>query len=494
MDISLVLDSSSSTALHQQLYAEIRSAILSGRFAAADRLPSSRALAQSLSVSRMTVTECYEQLIAEGYLEPRRGSGTYVCSVLPELAFSPASRHTRDVAAPRLEKPIRLSRYGVELQTHLAKKSGPPGAALRMDYLGPDISNFPARIWSRLLARHSRNPKRELFEYAPDARGLLPLRQAIAHYLRKARAVDCTVEQIILLSGSQQAVDISARVLLNDHDAVAIESPGYLVAARVFTAQGAALMPIAVDEEGMDISTLPRAQTKSPKLVYVTPSHQFPTGASLSLSRRLALLEWARRHNAVILEDDYDSEYRYSGRPLPSLQGMASGVPVLYVGTFSKTLFPGLRIGYAVVPKSLVRIFARAKFLADRQGPSIEQYALADFLNEGHHERHIRRMRQLYGRRRRVLVDSLLRHFGEAVTIRGDNSGMHLFAEFDLKITERQALARAAAAGVRLERVHRFDSPKRSRTAQVAFIFGFARLSERTLRDGVARLATAFRG
>lgn len=492
-----MLDPSSSTALHQQLYQGIRAGILSGRFAAADRLPSSRALARSLSVSRMTVTECYEQLIAEGYLEPRRGSGTYVCAVLPELAFSPASRGKRDGIAPMAEKPIRLSRYGAELQTHLAKTAGPPDSALRMDYLGPDVSNFPARVWSRLLARHSRNAKRELFQYAPDVRGYRPLRQAITHYLKKARAVDCDVEQVILVSGSQQALDIAARVLLNDHDTVAVESPGYLAAARVFTAQGATLIPIPVDEEGMDISKLDRAKTAAPKMVYVTPSHQFPTGAALSLSRRLALLGWARQHNVVILEDDYDSEYRYSGRPLPSLQGMAAGAPVLYVGTFSKTLFPGLRIGYAVAPKSLVRVFARAKFLADRQGASIEQYALTDFLNEGHHERHIRRMRQLYGQRRRVLVDALVKHFGETVTIRGDNSGMHLFAEFDLHITEQQAFALAAKAGVRLERAHRFkesgvDLPKRARI-QPAFIFGFARMSERTLRDGVARLATAFR-
>ena len=492
MDISLVLDPSSSTALHRQLYTELRSGILLGRFAASDKLPSSRALAQSLSVSRMTVTQCYDQLIAEGYLEPRRGSGTYVCSVLPELTFSPASPK-RDATKADPERPVRLSRYGIELQAHLTKMQTASPPALRLDYLGPDVSNFPTRVWSRLLARHSRNAKRELFEYAPDARGHRPLREAIAHYLKKARAVDCDADQIILVNGSQQAVDLSARILLNDGDAVALESPGYLAAARVFSAQGATIVPIAVDEEGMDVSRLQRLKTKAPKLVFVTPSHQFPTGASLSLTRRLALLDWASQHNAVILEDDYDSEYRYSGRPLPSLQGMASGAPVLYVGTFSKTLFPGLRIGYAVVPRSLVRVFARAKFLADRQGPSIEQYALTDFLNEGHYERHIRRMRRLYGQRRGVLVDLLRKHFGDAVVIRGDNSGMHLLAEFDLKISEREAFARAANAGVRLERVHRFEETKRSGRHRASFLFGFAQLSERTLRDGVARLAAAFR-
>jgi GntR family transcriptional regulator/MocR family aminotransferase len=494
MDVSLVLDPASSTPLHQQLYTEIRSAILVGRFSAAEKLPSSRALAQSLSVSRMTVTECYGQLIAEGYLEPRRGSGTYVCSILPELAFSPASRGKRSRSTTAPDGPIRLSRYGIELQTHLSKRNGPAKTLLRLDYLGPDVSNFPTRLWSRLLARHSRNAKRELFEYAPDSRGHQPLREAIAHYLRKARAVRCDAEQVILVSGSQQAVDLSARVLLNDGDAVAIENPGYLAAARVFSAQGATLSPVDVDEEGMVVAKLDSLKSKPPKLVYVTPSHQFPTGASLSLARRLALLKWARQHGSVIFEDDYDSEYRYSGRPLPSLQGMASGVPVLYVGTFSKTLFPGLRIGYAVVPKSLIRVFARAKFLSDRQGPSIEQYALTDFLNEGHYERHIRRMRQLYGRRRGVLADALSKHFGEAVTIRGDNSGMHLYAEFTLNISEQEAFTRAIKAGLRLERVHRFDEAERSRSTRSAFIFGFARLSERTIRDGVARLAIAFRG
>lgn len=495
MDVSIILDTGSPIALRQQIYTEIRAAILGGRFAPALRLPSSRSLADSLSVSRMTVTEAYEQLIAEGYLEPRRGSGTYVCAVLPEssmytLPVSPG----RHVTEAPTEPSIRFSRYGRELEGYLANERTSMRGVIRMDKLGPDLTHFPVSLWSRLLARHSRTAKHELFEYTSDARGHKPLRAAIAAYLRKARAVQCEWQQVILVNGSQQAVDLCARILVDDGDVVAMESPGYLPAARVFAGQGAQILQIPVDEAGMNVMQLPTLGNAKdgtvPKLVYVTPSHQFPTGASLSLPRRLALLNWATQNNALIFEDDYDSEYRYGGRPLPSLQGMVPEAPVLYIGTFSKTLFPGLRIGYAVLPERLARVFASAKFMADRQGSSIEQCALADFLAEGHFERHVRRMRKLYGRRRAILREALRRQFGARVTISGDDSGMHLYATFKLDLSENEAYRRALAAGVRLERVpHAVGAPC---NRSVPFVFGFAGLADRSIREGITRLASAF--
>jgi GntR family transcriptional regulator/MocR family aminotransferase len=501
VDVSIILDTDSPIALRQQIYTEIRAAILGGRFAPALRLPSSRSLADSLSVSRMTVTEAYEQLIAEGYLEPRRGSGTYVCAVLPESSmYTEPAPQRRAAGESRSESPIRFSRYGRELEGYLANDRPRMRGVIRMDKLGPDLTHFPVSLWSKLLARHSRTAKHELFEYASDARGHKPLRAAIAAYLRKARAVQCEWQQIILVNGSQQAVDLCARILIDDGDVVAMESPGYLAAARVFAGQGAQILQIPVDEAGMNVSQLPILGVNGdedinggiPKIVYVTPSHQFPTGASLSLPRRLALLNWARQNNALILEDDYDSEYRYGGRPLPSLQGMIPDAPVLYIGTFSKTLFPGLRIGYAVLPERLARVFASAKFMADRQGSSIEQCALADFLAEGHFERHIRRMRKLYGRRRTILREALRRHFGARVTITGDDSGMHLYATFRLDLAENEAYRRALEAGVRVDRVPHGTGPTRNRDRSVPFVFGFAGLTDRSIREGITRLATAW--
>ncbi len=443
----------------------------------------------------MTITEAYEQLIAEGYLEPRRGSGTYVCAVLPESSMYPTAppRH-RPAQEPVRESPVRFSRYGRELEGHLANDRLPTRGVIRMDKLGPDLTHFPVSLWSKLLARHSRAAKHELFEYASDARGHKPLRAAIADYLRKARAVQCEWQQIILVNGSQQAVDLCARILVDDGDVVAMESPGYLAAARVFTGQGARILHIPVDEAGMNVAHLPAldAGEDIPRLVYVTPSHQFPTGASLSLPRRLALLNWATQNNALILEDDYDSEYRYGGRPLPSLQGMVPDAPVLYIGTFSKTLFPGLRIGYAVLPERLARVFASAKFMADRQGSSIEQCALADFLAEGHFERHIRRMRKLYGRRRTILREALRRHFAARVAISGDDSGMHLYATFKFGMGEHEAYRRALEAGVRVERVPHALGITRNHDRAVPFILGFAGLTDRTIREGITRLATAW--
>jgi GntR family transcriptional regulator/MocR family aminotransferase len=331
--------------------------------------------------------------------------------------------------------------------------------------------------------RRLRSAAPELFDYADQSAGYGPLRDEIAAYVSRSRAVRCTPEQVIIVNGSAQGIDLCVRLLLEPGDEVAIENPGYQGAHRIFAGYGARLRPARIDENGIVIRDL----GKKARLVYVTPSHQFPKGVAMSLTRRLELIEWSRRHNAVLIEDDYDSEFRYSGPPLPSLQGLATGVAVIYIGTFSKVMFPSLRIGYVIAPPSLVPRLRRAKWLADRQTPVPEQAALADFISEGHLERHIRRMRRMYGGRRDALVESLERHFGDRVQVRGDAAGMHVLVRFQ---DSERITANAAAGKVQLvssAACYLTEPPPGE------FILGFSSIGERSIREGIRRLAESTR-
>ncbi len=475
MPAAIVLDRSSSAPLHRQIYDQWRQGVLTGRFRCAERVPSTRELSTALAVSRSTVTLAYEQLVAEGYLESSRGSGTYVCRELPDQLLRPNHKQiTRGEEAP----PIRLSRYGAGLNDDFGYPRIPPGF-IRFTQWRPDLTLFPIAIWRKLVMRRLRSASPELFDYSDESSGFGPLRNEIAAYVSRSRAVRCTPDQVIIVNGSAQGIDLCVRLLLERGDQVAIENPGYQGAHRIFAAYGARLRPAGIDDNGIVIGDLSRKA----RLVYVTPSHQFPTGVAMSLTRRLELIEWSRRHNAVLIEDDYDSEYRYSGPPLPSLQGLATGVAVIYIGTFSKVMFPSLRIGYIIAPPSLVARVRRAKWLADRQTPVPEQAALADFIAEGHLERHIRRMRRIYGGRRDALVEALERHFGDRVQIRGDAAGMHLLVRF---LDGARIAERAAAAKVQL-----VSSAASYLTEALSgeFILGFSSISERSIREGIRRLA-----
>jgi GntR family transcriptional regulator/MocR family aminotransferase len=333
-------------------------------------------------------------------------------------------------------------------------------------------------VWQKLLARNLRAADPRMFDYSAGGWPLEALRREIAAYAARSRAVRAEPEQVIVVNGSQQALDLCARLLLDPGDEVAIEEPGYQGARQIFQTCGARLRPMPVGADGVD----PRGLGRCTRVLYVTPSHQFPTGASLSVARRLELIEWARRTGAAILEDDYDSEYRYNGPPLPAMHGLAGGAPVIYIGTFSKVMFPGLRIGYVIAPKSLAKAFARAKWLADRQTPMLEQAALADFLREGHLERHIRRMRRLYGRRREALVESLERCFGARSRVVGDPAGMHALVRFeDDGIAARAEAGRVQVVG---SAAYYLGTPPTGE-----FVFGFSALNERAIREGVKRLA-----
>lgn len=484
MELTLALDHQSDVPLHRQVYAELRKAILTGRLLPCQRVPSTRALARSLNISRTTVTQSYEQLLSEGYLETRHGSGTFVCSQLPdellhvpEIETSPQSK----------DAPILLSRYAQYLVETPFALQPEPALDICFRYGRPALQQFPIALWRKLLAQRCQSDPGWL-DYATDPQGYFPLRVAIAKYLSRARAVQCEPEQIVMTNGTQQALDLILRVLIEPGETIAIEDPGYLSARKVFLSHRATLLPIPVDESGLIVEKLVASVTDAVRLVYVTPSHQFPTGATLSLTRRLELLSWAQQMGALILEDDYDSEYRYGDRPIPALQGLDRSGSVLYIGTFSKVLFPSLRMGYIVLPPSLVPLIAHAKWLSDRQLPTLEQQVLTDFIEEGHLESHIRKMRAHYDRRRQVLVEALQQHFGEKVRLLGEKAGIHVMVRFFLALSDGEIVQRAAALGVGLMPA----APHYWMQGGAGeFILGYGELSEDAIAEGIHRLAMA---
>ena len=514
MDTLFTLDlrPDSDVPLHRQVYEQIRTAVLTGRVRSHQKLPASRQLAQSLGISRTTVIQSYAQLISEGYLETRRGAGTFVSAEIPDSLLTTSivktSQHLLS-SAPSTPDSFFLSTYGQRLFT-TATPSERTQDRLSFRYWRPDLSLFPIKQWQRLVNRCSLADT-SWMTYSAEPMGYEPLRAAISTYISQARAVTCEPSQILITQGTQQALGLVAQVLLNEGDAIALEDPGYLSARKVFSSHGAVPMPIPVDGEGLSVEALEKlsADQLTPKLAYVTPSHQFPTGVLMSLSRRLALLEWAQRTGGLIVEDDYDSEYRYGGRPIPALQGLDTHGRVLYVGTFSKVMFPALRLGYMVLPPALVPVFRRAKWVCDRQCSMLHQSALTTFINEGHLVKHIRRMRTVYAERRACLVASL-QTLGD-VEVLGDPAGLHVMVRLPLaqaKLSAQALVEQAANKGVSLfEVAPYYDSAiaessanpgfvPGSKTAQEnrerGFIFGFGGLSNAEIEDAIARIKPLF--
>ena len=481
MDLAIHLDKNSQTPLYQQVTAQIRIAILQGRLKPNQKLPSSRNLAYSLTISRSTVTLSYEQLESEGYLITRRGSGTYICSQIPDdwLKSEPVDPVTNEKG-----QKYPLSEFGRNLLSIGQLELSEPDYDISFRYGNPASEYFPLKQWRKFLTRYSDNCP-ELLNYASDAAGYFPLRQEIANYLARSRAVRCRAEQVIIINGSQQALNLIARLMLDTGDWVAMENPGYLGARHCFMGQLANIQPITITEEGVDVEALSGYQQNF-KLVYVTPSHQFPTGVTLSLSRRIALLQWAEKTNTLIIEDDYDSEYRYGEQPIPSLQGMDRSHSVIYIGTFSKIVFPSLRIGYLVMPDNWIPIISKAKWLCDRFCPILEQYALTDWIAQGYFERHIRRMRQLYNLRRQALIRAFEKYFGDRVTIFGANAGIHVMVKIKTSLPDEVVIQKAAEAGIGLISARGYYLQPRY---QGEFIFGYAQLTEAQIDRGISILA-----
>jgi len=464
--------------LFRQIYSGLRQAILSGALPAGSRLPSTRDLCEQLSVSRTVVLLAYDLLLAEGFAVGRGGSGTYV----PEgLGRSTPKREKR---AARL----RLSRYGSAAAEAVEAVDSPRRKSLpvRYDfaYGRSAIESFPLEMWRRTLMRHARQAPIREFEYGPAA-GSLVLREAICAHLRRSRAVVCDPSELIVVNGSQQAIDLVARVLVERGDRVAIEDPQYNGTREVLRAAGAQLLPVPVDRDGLIPARLP----EQAGLVFVTPSHQFPTGAILSLARRLALLEWARRKNSIIVENDHDGEFHYEGRPLESLQGLDTEGRIVYLGTFSRTVFPALRIGYLIVPKSLASAFTAAKWLNDLHSATLEQETLAEFINSGMYERHLRRLRRRNTARREALLDAVQTYLGDRVEVTGDGSGAHIVLWPLKRVSESAIVAQAASRGVGVYGISHCCLAKPSRTG---IILGYSRMNEAQIREGIRLLSQSF--
>jgi GntR family transcriptional regulator/MocR family aminotransferase len=448
-------------------------------------MPSTRTIAADTHVSRITAVIAYDQLIAEGYAEPRRGSGTYVAAA---LARDGALRARRQ---PIASAPARLSAYGrrvIATTRGQAPSWAPRPASLPYDfrYGRPAIGDFPHALWRRLLARRARRASHRALDYGPPE-GLPELRAALADYLRRSRAVVCDESQIVVVSGSQQALDLVGRVLFDAGDRVLLEEPHYAGARRAFRGIGARLRALPVDGEGLDVGRLAGGGQRF-RAAYVTPSHQFPLGVVMSVSRRLALLAWAERTGAYVVEDDYDSEYRYVGRPIESLQGLDRTGRVLYVGTFSQVLFPSLRLGYLVLPRPLVEVFRTAKALADTGSATLEQGALADFMREGHYERHLRRSRARVARRRAALLEAIEAHLGDRAEVCGADAGLHVVVWLRSVRRERlpELIERSASAGVGVYPA----APCYLRPPpRAGLLLGYASLDEAEIRRGIERLA-----
>ena len=480
--VSRRLDTKSSEPLYRQLYDRLRVAILSGNLRPGSKLPSTRGMAQELGLARNTVMTAYGQLLAEGYLEGELGSGTYVCKALPEHLLHASMARPPVAGTPEL--PPKLSRRGAALASipnpvYLGHKTVCP---FRLGL--PALDEFPFALWARLTARYWRSKPSHLLAYG-DPGGYWPLREAIAGYLATSRGVCCHPSQVIIVSGSQQGLDLAAKVLLDPGESAWIEDPGYNGARGAFLAAGVHLIPVAVDDEGMNFPRVAGQQGKV-RLAYVTPAHQYPLGITMSMSRRLALLDWANHADAWILEDDYDSEYRYAGRPLAALQGIDSQERVIYLGTFSKVLFPSLRLGYLVVPRSLIDAFARVRALCDGHSSTLSQAVLAEFLSAGHFARHVRRMRHLYAERQEVFLRAAHRELRGLVEVRPCDGGMHLIGWLDQGMDDRVIARRVRAGGIVTTPLSSLATRPLKRGG---LMLGYTALDSRSIRDGVRRLA-----
>jgi len=482
----LTLREDSREPMHRQLYRELREAVLSGRLPPGARLPSTRSIATELGVSRNTVMGAFDQLLAEGYLEGKVGSGTYVAEKLPEELLH--ARSGLRAAAPQRPVGAELSRRGSVLASspivpprpHRTPRAFRPGPGA--------FDHFPSRLWARLLAKRWRGPLREMLSYG-ESEGYRPLREAIAAYVRAARAVRCDPAQVVVVSGSQQGLDIIARLLLDPGDDVWIEDPGYLGARGALLGAGARLTPVPVDQEGLVVAEGIGRQPRA-RLVYVSPSHQFPLGVTMSLARRLALLEWVRQSGAWVIEDDYDSEYRYSGRPIAALQGLDFTGRVIYLGTFSKVLFPALRLGYLILPPELVEPFSKARALVDRHSPLIDQAVLAEFIAEGHFARHVRRMRALYAQRHAIFIDAARKELCGLLDVEAQDAGMHLVGWLAEGINDAAASRSAFEHGVEAPALSAYAL---ERQARGGLLLGFTSVGTREIREGIRRLAQALR-
>lgn len=484
------LDSETSTPLYKQLYRKLHAEIREGQLSLGMRLPSSRDFANALGVSRNTVEHAYEQLRSEGYIHSEVGSGTYVSETVPERytevrqpSAPPSALQMTDCS----ERSAKLSKEGTwVMETTLSMLDAPvTQSAFRPGV--PALDAFPIETWAKLAARRWRSVPREELVYG-DPAGYGPLREELAEYLRTAQGVRCESEQVLILSGSQLAFTLTARVLLDTGDDVCVEDPGHPQMRASLASAGVNVHSVPIDEEGFDLSSVHSCPL--PRLIGVTPSHQYPLGTTMSLSRRYELLEWSAQNDVWILEDDYDSEFRYSGPPIAALQGLDNSERVLYTGSFSKALVPAMRLGYLVVPQDLVGPFSKMRALTDRCPPLVNQMILTDFIREGHFEQHIRQMRTLYAAQQNALLDALNEHLGDLIEVYPRDAGLHLIGWLPNGVNDQKISARL--------RDHDFIVPALSTYADrpletQGLLFGYGGIPEDEMNGLVRQLAEVIR-
>ncbi|WP_243039374.1 PLP-dependent aminotransferase family protein [Dyella sedimenti] len=482
----IALDPSGSTPLYQQLSEWLRQAILDGRLRPGQRVPSTRSLAGELGISRIPALGAYEQLQAEGYLETFRGAGTCVARALPDDLARPLR--------PRCLPPsVSVDKATASRRVSQRVAGMRPPAQTWLDSLGafrvgmPALDHFPAALWSRLVGRHARQLPIEGMIY-DDPMGYLPLREAVAGYLGTMRGVRCDASQVLITTGSQQGLQICAHVLLDAGERIWMEEPGYPGAHQAFATAGVRMAPVPVDEEGLDVAR-GEALAVDARAAYISPSHQFPLGTTLSAARRMQLLDWAARRHAWIIEDDYDSEYRFGSRPLASLQGSDRHDRVIYLGTFSKVMFPALRLGCLVVPKDLVADFRAGRDAIDTFTATLYQRALEEFIREGHFARHIRAMRTLYRQRRQAVLAGLRDHLGDRFQVIGADAGMQLAGLLPPGVDDVEVSREAARRGVS---VRPLSPCYLGESARSGLILGYGGASLEAIREGVRQLARCF--
>jgi GntR family transcriptional regulator/MocR family aminotransferase len=473
--------------LHRQIYDAFRAMILERSLQPGQQIPSSRALATELGISRIPVLGAYAQLLAEGYIESRSGAGTFVTMSLSDQ-FPRSRPSIASAAAPNVVNPPASD--AISRVSRLLPVEGTPwflgSGAFSVGQIASD--HFPFRVWSDLVTYHARRVRASSMNYS-DPMGSQEFREVIAAYLRTARAVHCDASQIMVVNGSQHALDLSARVLLDPDCPVWIEEPGYQFLRHTLMLAGSRLVPVPVDSEGLDVAAGIKLCPNA-RVAYVTPSHQYPLGATMSAARRLQLLEWAHSSSAWIVEDDYDSEYRYESMPVASMQGLDPASRVIYIGTFSKVLFPSLRLGYMVIPPALVSRFLAVRQTNDLCPSHLYQAALADFISGGHFTRHIRKTRQLYADRRNALTQALRKEFGSEIEILGAEAGMHLVVTLPPGMSDQKISARAAEESLWLWPLSlAYAGPD----VRQGFILGFGGTKAEEMPHQVRRLRKAMR-
>jgi GntR family transcriptional regulator/MocR family aminotransferase len=459
----------------------IRFEILSGSLSPGSRLPASRDLAQQYHLSRGTILAAIDELQAEGYLEARRGSGTYVSKILPEHLLQ-SQRAAEKKANAVIKGQQRLSAFASRIRP-FSYYVHPTSTAFRTSL--PALDLFPTLLWAQVAARRLRKASIQSL-LGCDSLGYLPLREAVAHYARSSRGVSCVVDQVVIVSGIQEGLDLTARLLLNPGDKVLVEDPGYQGAYAAFRSAGAQLIPAPLDSEG---AAPKESDFRNCRLLYVTPGHQYPMGTTMSLRRRLELLAWAHKYETAIFEDDYDTEFRFSGRPVPALQGLDRGGRVIFGGSFNKVLFPSLRLGYLILPLNLVDVFACTKATTTRHSPLLDQAVLCDFIEQGHFGRHLRRMRKTYGERLSVLLECGRMYLGEYLELSNIEAGLQTIGLLRNNTSAETVAQRAAMENIDVVPLSRYCC---STSIAEGLQIGFAAVHEKEIRAGVLKLAGIF--